>query len=250
MSEARIFYFGPFLLVPERQLLTRGDARVQIGGRALDLLTALVERPGELLSKKDLMVRVWPTTTVDESNLKVNIAALRRALGDDVGAVKYIATMPGRGYRFIAPVETRAAFGQPREAPAGEGSLQPPERESVGWTEHDGDLCVPTDASMLDVSDQWTGMRVVNVPSIQQPRAGLSPLHDLFERAGYGIVIDGEMTLWFDETVVLLKPGSVVTRRGSNHPIETLSAGPCRMLCVLVPRDRDVSIVSELCSDI
>lgn len=97
----RSFAFGAFVLIPEHQSLLQGNAPVRIGGRALDILTALVERPGELVSKRDLMARVWPDTIVDESNLKVNVAALRRVL-DDGG--RYIATVNGRGYKLIVPV--------------------------------------------------------------------------------------------------------------------------------------------------
>jgi predicted ATPase len=86
-------------------MLLQGDAPVRIGGRAMDILTALVERPGELLTKSELIARVWPDIFVLENNLKVNIGTLRRALGDETSAVKYIATVPGRGYRFIATVE-------------------------------------------------------------------------------------------------------------------------------------------------
>ena len=100
----RSFSFGPFLLVPERQLLLQADAPVRIGGRALDILAALVERPGEDVSKHELMARVWPNTVVEECNLKVNMAALRRALGDEPGMARYIATVTGRGYRFVASV--------------------------------------------------------------------------------------------------------------------------------------------------
>lgn len=104
------FSFGPFTLVPNRQLLLQGEVPVRIGGRALDILTALVERPGEVLSKRELMVRAWPSINVDDSNLKVNMAALRRILGDGPGAAEYIATVTGRGYRFIAPVQPRGSF--------------------------------------------------------------------------------------------------------------------------------------------
>lgn len=102
----RSFRFDTFLLQPERQSLLRGDRPVRIGGRALDLLTALVERPGELVGKRELMARAWPDIFVDDANLKVNIAALRRALGEQVDAPRFIATVVGRGYRFIAPVRT------------------------------------------------------------------------------------------------------------------------------------------------
>src|SRR5262249_44155451 len=67
--------------------------------------TALVERPGELVTKRELMARAWPKTVVEECNLKVNMAALRRALGDGPGIAKYITTVTGRGYRFTAPVQ-------------------------------------------------------------------------------------------------------------------------------------------------
>lgn len=100
----RSFAFGPFLLVPERQLLMEDEVRLRIGGRALDILTALVERPGELVSKRELLARVWPNTTVEEGNLKVNVAALRRALGEGSHSSKYIGTVVGQGYRFTAPV--------------------------------------------------------------------------------------------------------------------------------------------------
>jgi predicted ATPase/DNA-binding winged helix-turn-helix (wHTH) protein len=102
------YAFGPFVLMPERQSLMRGDAAVRIGGRALDILTLLVERAGELVSKAELNRRVWPNLIVDEGNLKVNIAALRRTLGEDSGQRRYIETVPGHGYRFVADVQTEA----------------------------------------------------------------------------------------------------------------------------------------------
>ena len=107
----RSYRFGPFVLVPERQQLMLDGVAVRIGGRALDILTALVERPGEVVGKRALMARVWPDVVVDEGNLKVNMAALRRALGDGSAttADSYIATVTGRGYRFVAPVESMGA---------------------------------------------------------------------------------------------------------------------------------------------
>jgi predicted ATPase len=99
------------MLIPERQLLLKGEAPVRIGGRALDILTALVERQGEVVSKSELLSRAWPNMIVEEGNLKVNMAALRRALSDGPGVAKYIATVTGRGYRFIAPVQSGGSPG-------------------------------------------------------------------------------------------------------------------------------------------
>jgi predicted ATPase/DNA-binding winged helix-turn-helix (wHTH) protein len=96
--------FGPFQLLPTRRLLLEADRPVRLGSRALEILIALVERPGELVGKNELMARVWPSTFVEEGNLKVQVAGLRRALGDSRGSNRYLATVPGRGYRFVAPV--------------------------------------------------------------------------------------------------------------------------------------------------
>ena len=86
-------------------MLLEGETLVRLGSRALEILAGLVERPGELVSKDELTARVWSNTVVEESNLKVNVCALRRALGEGQPGGRYIATVSGRGYRFVAPVE-------------------------------------------------------------------------------------------------------------------------------------------------
>jgi predicted ATPase/DNA-binding winged helix-turn-helix (wHTH) protein len=101
----RSFAFGAFLLIPQRQTLMRDGAPVRLGGRALDILTVLVNRAGELVTKRELLAQVWPDTVVEDGSLKVHMAAVRRALGDVPATASYIATVTGRGYRFIAPVQ-------------------------------------------------------------------------------------------------------------------------------------------------
>ena len=96
--------FGPFCLLPTQFLLLEGDKVVPLGIRALEILIALLERRGELASKKDLMARVWPNHFVHDSNLAVHISALRRALGDGRDGRRFIINIPGRGYRFVASV--------------------------------------------------------------------------------------------------------------------------------------------------
>ena len=111
-TETGVAYrFGSFRLIPSQNTLHDGDARVLIGGRALDLLTALVERRGELITKKELIARAWPKHVVEEGNLKVNIAALRKVLGDEPQGQRFIATVVGRGYQFVAPVERETMSG-------------------------------------------------------------------------------------------------------------------------------------------
>src|ERR1700728_2988694 len=95
--------FGPYRLFAAQRLLLEGDKPVRLGSRAFDILTALIDRAGEVVSKEELIARAWPTTFVEEANLKIHISALRRALGDGQGKNRYIATVVGRGYNFVAP---------------------------------------------------------------------------------------------------------------------------------------------------
>src|SRR5580692_1692198 len=96
--------FGPYRLLAAQRLLLEGDKPVRLGGRAFDILSALVERAGEVVGKEELIARAWPTTFVEEANLKFQVSALRRALGDGQGDHRYIVTVVGRGYNFVAPI--------------------------------------------------------------------------------------------------------------------------------------------------
>src|SRR6266851_5027471 len=118
--------FGPFRLLAEQRLLLDGDQPVRLGSRAFDILTGLVERAGEVVRKDELMARAWPQTFVEDANLKIQVSALRRTLGDGQGGRRYIATIPGRGYNFVAPVsheEAAPASPRPTMAPAGMHNL-------------------------------------------------------------------------------------------------------------------------------
>ena len=99
-----VISFGPFSLVAGERLLTKDGVPVPLGARSLDILIALVSRPNEAVSKKDLLARIWPDVTVEESSLRFHIAGLRKALGDGKDGARYITTLAGRGYCFVAPV--------------------------------------------------------------------------------------------------------------------------------------------------
>ncbi len=101
--------FGPYRLLATQRLLLEGDKPVRLGGRAFDILTVLVERAGEVVSKEELIARVWPDTFVEEANLKIQVSALRRALGDGQGDSRYVVTVVGRGYNFVAAIREEAA---------------------------------------------------------------------------------------------------------------------------------------------
>jgi DNA-binding winged helix-turn-helix (wHTH) protein len=94
--------FGPFRLLPTQLLLMEDEKPVPLGSRALEILTVLLERRGELVSKQDLMARVWPNIFVEPANLTVHMSALRRALRDGRDGHRFIVNIPGRGYCFVA----------------------------------------------------------------------------------------------------------------------------------------------------
>src|SRR4029077_17962784 len=96
--------FGPFRLLPSQRLLLEGGQPVRLGSRALDILAVLADNAGRVVPKEELIARVWPKVFVEESNLKIQVSALRRALGDGQGGNRYIVTVPGRGYEFVVPV--------------------------------------------------------------------------------------------------------------------------------------------------
>jgi DNA-binding winged helix-turn-helix (wHTH) protein len=112
-SESKdILAFGPFYLFAAERLLKKGNEPIPLGGRALDILIALAHRAGEVVSHKELISSVWPDVTVEEANLRFQMAALRKALGDGQDGARYVSNVAGRGYCFVAPV-TRSARTAP-----------------------------------------------------------------------------------------------------------------------------------------
>jgi predicted ATPase/DNA-binding winged helix-turn-helix (wHTH) protein len=116
---ARKYSFGPFTLLPARQLLLEDDAPVRLGSRAREVLIALVERAGEVVSKDALVARLWPNVVVEEATLRVHVAALRKALGDGKEGRRYIVSIAGRGYSFVGAVTTDDASPSAARAQAG-----------------------------------------------------------------------------------------------------------------------------------
>lgn len=111
--------FGPFSLFPARRLIERDGAPLQIGSRALDILLVLVERAGDIVSKSELISRVWSGMTIDESALRVHIAGLRKALREQQDGVQYITNVSGRGYCFVAAIERLKVAGAESASSAG-----------------------------------------------------------------------------------------------------------------------------------
>jgi DNA-binding winged helix-turn-helix (wHTH) protein len=105
MKQEGIFRFGDdFQLDALARTLRRKDEIVTLNRRAFDVLLYLVQNPGRILSRDELLKNVWPDTFVDENNLAQSISSLRRALAERPGDNNYIVTLAGRGYQFISPV--------------------------------------------------------------------------------------------------------------------------------------------------
>src|ERR1700741_1426927 len=112
----RNLQFGPFELSSRERMLRRDGVMLPLGGRALDILLYLAQRPGEVIAKQELIDHVWPDVTVEEGSIRVHVAAIRKALGDGQFGNRYIANIKGRGYSFVGTVVPLAGSTEGRNA--------------------------------------------------------------------------------------------------------------------------------------
>ncbi|PWT85997.1 MAG: hypothetical protein C5B56_13145 [Proteobacteria bacterium] len=141
------FLFGDFRLAPATRALSKAGSPVHLGGRALDILIALIDRAGQIVSKDELFAIVWPNTFLEESNLRFHVAALRKALGDGQPGARLIVNVPGRGYVFVAHVErtsdSEGGASPPRpEKPADRYRVPASLVRVIGREEEIGELAV------------------------------------------------------------------------------------------------------------
>src|SRR5687768_4917352 len=94
------FEFGTFRLDADRRLLLRDGEPVALAPKAFETLLAMIEQPGRVITKDELLQRIWGDTVVEEGGLTRNISILRKALREKPGDHQYIVTIPGRGYQF------------------------------------------------------------------------------------------------------------------------------------------------------
>ena len=128
-SESRLVYeFGDYRLdATQRLLLSKVDGRaLPLTSRAFDTLLYFVEHRGELLDKATLMKAIWPNTVVEENNLSQSIAAVRRVLGESPDEHRFIVTVPGRGYRFVADVSVASRTGAAERQPVAPAAQRMP----------------------------------------------------------------------------------------------------------------------------
>jgi predicted ATPase/DNA-binding winged helix-turn-helix (wHTH) protein len=232
----RSFAFGPFVLIPEQQLLLENERPVRIGGRALDILTALVERPGELISKDDLLRRAWPKTVVEESNLKVNMTGLRRVLGESPLTAQYIATVVGRGYRFVAPVRL---LGSTNPSVNVHGTLARTHNLPTGTTRMVG----RTDA-VVAIRRELQESRLVSI--VGPGGIGKTTVALAVAENAVGSFVDG---VWLIDLAPLKDPALVPNAIATGIGLAAHSANMLAALCEFM-RDREMLIVLDSCEHI
>lgn len=168
--------FGPFSVTPHERLVTRDGVALPLGARAFDTLMALMSRPNQVVSKWDLMALVWPGLAVEEANLRFHVAALRKALGDGKDGARYITTLSGRGYCFVAPISQTGVTQSQRPAPRPElPPVKLPNRLQ---------RMVGRDDAIAAVSDKLVSSRFVTIAGpggVGKTAVAVAIAHDLLE---------------------------------------------------------------------
>src|SRR6516225_7651750 len=239
--------FGPFRLAPSERLLTREGAPVDLGARALDILIALVSRPNEAVSKRELLSHVWPDVTVGEDSLRFHVASLRRALGDGKDGARYITTLAGRGYCFVAPV---ARLRNEVKAPTAVAA-DFPHANLPGRIMH----MVGRDEDVLRISNHLITARfvsIVGIGGVGKTTVAIAVGHHLIE-AFKGAVLIVDLSMLSD-------PGLVATAIASmlGLSVQSADATPAliaylrskRMLLILDTCEHVIDAVAALTSQI
>jgi predicted ATPase/DNA-binding winged helix-turn-helix (wHTH) protein len=235
-GSTRGWAFGPFRLLPMRKLLLDGDTPVRLGGRAFDILTVLVERAGQVITKEELMARVWPEISVDDTNLRVHVAALRKLLGHGQQSARYIINDAGRGYCLVAPV--RPVHELTARTPAGieneqASNLPAPIARVIGRA-----------SVVATVAAQLPELRLVTLVGpggVGKTTVAVAAAHELY-RAFAGGVHFVDLALAADPHLV---PGAVAEALG----LSVFSSDPTASL-VRYLRDRRVLLVLDNCEHV
>ena len=172
--------FGPFNLLVGERLFTKEGVPVELGSRALEILVVLISTPNTVVSKNDLISRVWPDVTVDEGSVRTHMANLRKVLGDGREGARYIVTIPGRGYCWVAPVSDQTTPRDGAPVRAGVAAVDFPRanlpNRPFGLVGRDDDV--------VKLSRQLTSSRLVTIVGsggIGKTTVALAVAHDLLE---------------------------------------------------------------------
>jgi predicted ATPase/DNA-binding winged helix-turn-helix (wHTH) protein len=175
--------FGRFRVLPHRREVLADGGQLELGGRAFDVLMALIDASGAVVSKDSLMRRVWPDRVVEENNLQAQISALRRAFGADRDLIR---TVPGRGYQFAGQIRvvSISADAQPDKAPAAK-----PSRPATNLPEPVSEL-IGRDAELNEILELTASHRLVTLTGaggIGKTRLGLEAARRLLAKFSDGV---------------------------------------------------------------
>ncbi len=232
-SNRDVVSFGPFRLASGERLLTRDGAPVELGGRALDILIALISAPNEVISKKDLLSRVWPDVTVEESSLRFHMASVRKALGDGKDGARYITTLAGRGYCFVAPVSRVRVEADTAAATAKDFRYANLPSRPAGLIDREDDLRYVV--ARLEVARFVT---VVGVGGVGKTTLAIAIGHQLIE-AFAGAVLFVDLSLLSDPELV---SGTVASLLGL--PVRSEDATP-NLIAYL--QDKRILLILDTC---
>jgi predicted ATPase/DNA-binding winged helix-turn-helix (wHTH) protein len=209
-SSATRILFGPFELNVAERSLKKADEVIPLGGRAFDILLTLLDRPGEIVSKGDLIAKVWPDVTVEEGSLRVHLSALRKALGEGQFGNKYITNVQGRGYCFAAPV-TRQTAEPDKGNPFSKSSNLPPALSRM----------IGRDDAVLEIRARFQTERLITVLG-----AGGIGKTTVALATGHAALADFSGAVFFVDLAAVRDRGQVVGAIASAIGIELQFADP------------------------
>jgi predicted ATPase/DNA-binding winged helix-turn-helix (wHTH) protein len=248
MDENRAFAFGHFVLIPERRELRGDTGVVRVGSRALDILITLVTRHPEIVSKNELLSAVWPNRTVEENNLTVHMAALRRALGDGRDGTRFVETLHNRGYCFVAPITTTDAMPEPEPASiAWAPTASPP----ANRLPRPASPFIGRASELAEISRQLAAHRLVTVTGtggIGKTRIALQLGEDLASRYSDGVYLAELATITNPNTVIAAIAAAFYPGGGEASSLERLIGfiGNREMLLILDNCEHLIGAVSAL----
>ena len=232
--------FGPFRMVPSQQALFEGERRLKLGSRAFDILRVLVQRAGALVTKDELIAEAWPDLSVEESTLRVHVAALRKVLGDGGNDVRYIISVTGRGYKFVAPLQHDQDLDPP-------GSSRSSARQVGGPGPRPA--LIPGPRTRIFGRDQLINELAALMPERRfQTKVGPGGIGKTTVALALARLLVGSVQhgVWFIDLASLSDPHGVASTVASNLGLQSLSPDPASDLTAYL-RDKTVLLVLDTC---